>query len=148
MTQTAVVIAPGRGTYNKPELGYLARYHADKAALISEFDAFRIGKGQKTVSALDGAARFSGPTHTSGDNASTLIYACAYADFLSINRENFDIVGVTGNSMGWYIALACAGALGPTGGLEVVNTMGTLMQEHLIGGRPVDEYCFVQRQLP
>lgn len=141
MTQTAVVIAPGRGTYNKPELGYLAHHHADRAALLTEFDDFRKGKGQKTVTELDGATRFSGPTHTRGDNASPLIYACAYADFQSIDRGKFDIVGVTGNSMGWYIALACAGALGPIGGLEVVNTMGTMMQEHLIGGQLI--YPFV-----
>ncbi|MCP5072301.1 MAG: ACP S-malonyltransferase [Rhodobacteraceae bacterium] len=141
MTQTAVVIAPGRGTYNKPELGYLARHHADKTTLFAEFDAYRTNKRQKTVTELDSAERYSGPTHTRGDNASPLIYACAYADFQSIDQKQFDIVGVTGNSMGWYIALACAGALEPIGGLEVVNTMGTLMQEHLIGGQLI--YPFV-----
>ncbi len=143
MSKTAVVIAPGRGTYNKPELGYLARHHADNAKLFTEFDDYRTGKGQEPVTALDRASRFSGPTHTRGDNASPLIYACAYADFLSIDRNRFDIVGVTGNSMGWYIALACAGALTPMGGLEVVNTMGTLMQEHLIGGQLI--YPFVDK---
>ena len=135
MKQTAVVVAPGRGTYNKPELGYLARHHADKAELFAEIDAFRKAEGQEPVSTLDGATRFSGVTHTRGDNASPLIYACAYADFLSVDRDRFDIVGVTGNSMGWYIALACAGALKAMGGLEVVNTMGTLMQKNLIGGQ-------------
>jgi [acyl-carrier-protein] S-malonyltransferase len=141
MKQTAVVVAPGRGTYNRGELGYFARHHTDKAALLGDFDAYRAAQGQKTLSELDGAARFSGPTHTRGDNASALIYACAYADFLSIDREKYDVVGVTGNSMGWYIALACAGALDARGGLEVVNTMGTLMQEHLIGGQLI--YPFV-----
>ncbi|WP_166417492.1 ACP S-malonyltransferase [Cochlodiniinecator piscidefendens] len=135
MKQTAVVVAPGRGTYNKTELGYLRRHHSDKAALIAEFDAYRTAKGQETVSDLDGAARFQGAKHTRGDHASPLIYSCAYADFLSIDRDRFDIVGVTGNSMGWYIALACAGALSPLAGLDVVNTMGTLMQESLIGGQ-------------
>ena len=47
------------------------------------------------------------------------------------------MVAVTGNSMGWYIALACAGALDAQGGMAVVNTMGTLMQETLIGGQIV-----------
>lgn len=37
--------------------------------------------------------------------------------------------------MGWYIALACAGAVDPMGGMQVVNTMGTLMQVHMIGGQ-------------
>lgn len=149
MKQTAVVVAPGRGTYNRSELGYLSRHHPDKAGLIAEFDALRAALGQKTVTELDTADRFSGPVHTRGDNASALIYACSYADFLSIDAGRYEIVGVTGNSMGWYTALACAGALSPLGGLEVVNTMGTLMQEHLIGGQLI--YPFVDaawREIP
>lgn len=141
MKKTAVVVAPGRGTYNRSELGYLKSLHADKSTLISGFDDFRHRRGQMPVSDLDGASRFSGATHTRGDNASPLIYACAYADFLSIDRDQFDVVAVTGNSMGWYIALACAGALDALGGLEVVNTMGTLMQDTLIGGQLI--YPFV-----
>ncbi|MDG1406717.1 MAG: ACP S-malonyltransferase [Octadecabacter sp.] len=151
MKKTAVVVAPGRGTYNKTELGYLNTHHSNNMNLISQFDDYRSERGQKTVSDLDGAARFSGPTHTRGDNASPLIYACAYNDFLSIDRDEIDILAVTGNSMGWYIALACAGALTPMGGLEVVNTMGTLMQESLIGGQLIypfvdDEWAPVQTQ--
>ncbi|MEK6216028.1 MAG: hypothetical protein N2B03_02285, partial [Boseongicola sp.] len=64
MRQTAVVIAPGRGTYNKTELGYLARCHSDRANTLAQFDDFRRGAGQPTLSELDGAARFSVPTHT------------------------------------------------------------------------------------
>lgn len=151
MKKTAVVVAPGRGTYNKTELGYLNTHHSNNMNLISQFDDYRSGCGQKTVSELDGAARFSGPTHTRSDNASPLIYACAYNDFLSIDRDEIDILAVTGNSMGWYIALACSGALTPMGGLEVVNTMGTLMQESLIGGQLIypfvdDEWATVQQQ--
>lgn len=141
MKQRAVIVAPGRGTYNKPELGSLSRLHPDKAALLAEFDAYRVAEGQDSLSALDGAERYSVARHTRGDNASPLIYASAYFDFLSIDRDRFDIVGVTGNSMGWYIALACAGVLGPLDGLNLVNTMGTLMQEHLIGGQLI--YPFV-----
>jgi [acyl-carrier-protein] S-malonyltransferase len=135
--RTAVVVAPGRGTYNSAELGYLKRHHGDKAAMLAEFDAFRQARGQETVTALDSAPRFSAARHTRGDNASPLIYAAAYADFLSIDCDRHDIVAVTGNSMGWYIALACAEALDAMGGLEVANTMGTLMQERLIGGQLV-----------
>jgi [acyl-carrier-protein] S-malonyltransferase len=40
-----------------------------------------------------------------GDNASLLIYACALADFAAIDRDRFEVVAVTGNSMGWYLAL-------------------------------------------
>ena len=134
--KTAVVVCPGRGTYNKGELGYLARHFTDKA-LLSAFDKKRADAGQETLSALDGADTFSVARHTRGDNASALIYAATLGDFLSIDREAIDIVAVTGNSMGWYSALACAGALSAENGFAVVNTMGTLMQEALIGGQLV-----------
>ena len=134
--KTAVVVCPGRGTYNKGELGYLARHFTDKA-LLSAFDKRRADAGQETLSALDGADTFSVAKHTRGDNASALIYAATLGDFLSIDREAIDIVAVTGNSMGWYSALACAGVLSAENGFAVVNTMGTLMQEALIGGQLV-----------
>jgi len=135
MTKTAVVICPGRGVYNKPELGYLGRYHADKEALFARFDEERRKLGQETLAALDGASTFSIATHTRGDNASALIYSASFGDFLAIDRNRIEIVAVTGNSMGWYTTLACGGALSPEGGFQVVNTMGTLMQESLIGGQ-------------
>lgn len=135
MKKKALVIAPGRGTYNKDELGYLKRFHADKKNLIAGIDAYRAQRGQEPVSALDGRGNFVLSDHSRGDNASPLIYACAYADFLSINRDKYDVVAVTGNSMGWYIALACAGAASGDNALHIVNTMGTLMQEKLVGGQ-------------
>lgn len=133
--KTALVICPGRGAYNREELGYLGRYHGDKSELLARIDAHRTAAGQETISALDGAASFSVSHFTRGDNASSLIYTCAYLDFHSIDTDAYDIVAVTGNSMGWYIALACAGALDIDGGFEFVNTMGTLMHDALIGGQ-------------
>jgi [acyl-carrier-protein] S-malonyltransferase len=119
------------------ELGYLARHFPD-AALLARFDAIRRAEGQDSLTALDGADRYSLSRHSRGDNASALIYACTYGDFLSPRPRPVDIVAVTGNSMGWYSALACAGAADARGGVcQVVNTMGTLMQEALIGGQMV-----------
>lgn len=132
--KTAVVICPGRGTYNASELGYLHRYFPD-GAMLSAFDGIRKKAGQETLSALDGAEKFSLSKHTRGDNASGLIYAATVGDYLSINRDEVEVVAVTGNSMGWYSALGCAGALSPENGFLVSNTMGTLMQEALIGGQ-------------
>ena len=131
----ALVVCPGRGTYNREELGYLGRHHSGKHDFIGMVDGYRARNGMPTVSALDMAAHFSSALHGRGDNASPLIYACAYADFLDIDRERFEIVAVTGNSMGWYIALACAGAVTPAAGLTIVDTMGTLMHGHGIGGQ-------------
>ena len=147
--RSALVVAPGRGTYNKEELGYLHRLHGDKHDLYAAFDQQRRDQQQDSILALDAAERFSLARFTRGDNASGLIYACAYGDYLSIDGEAFDIAAVTGNSMGWYIALACAGAVSSQDGFRIVNTMGTLMHEALIGGQLL--YPFVDdhwREIP
>jgi [acyl-carrier-protein] S-malonyltransferase len=138
--RAAVVICPGRGTYTKTELGYLSRHFTDQA-LLARFDTTRAALGQETLTMLDGAAAYSVARHTRGDNASALIYACTLGDFRAIDLGKIEVVAVTGNSMGWYSALACGGALSPEGGFEVVNTMGTLMQDSLIGGQTL--YPFV-----
>lgn len=140
MTRTAVVICPGRGTYNKPELGYLHRHHAERMDMFYGFDAIRTEAGQEAVTALDGAARFTVGKYSRGDVASPLIYAASLADAQAL-ADDIEVVAVTGNSMGWYIALAAAGALAPENGFRVVNTMGTLMQQQLIGGQLI--YPFV-----
>lgn len=137
MKKTAVLICPGRGTYNAPEQGYLARHHAGR---LEEFDAYRQTLGQETVSALDGAAKFSAKLHTRGDNASPLIYAASLFDAQAISQQ-IEIVAVTGNSMGWYTALAAGGAVSAMAGFKIVNTMGKLMQDRLIGGQVL--YPFV-----
>lgn len=134
--KTAVLICPGRGTYNAAELGTLARHFPDPA-LLARFDALRRAEEQESLTALDGARSFSLPLHSRGDNASALIYAATLGDWLSIDRDRVEVVAVTGNSMGWYSALACAGAVGPEKGFRIANTMGRLMQEALIGGQLV-----------
>ncbi|MDR7124699.1 ACP S-malonyltransferase [Pseudotabrizicola sp. 4114] len=134
--KTAVVICPGRGTYNATELGSLSRHFPDPA-LLARFDAMRQAEGQQSLTALDGAAKFSLALHSRGDTASGLIFAASYGDFLSIDRDVVEVVAVTGNSMGWYSALACAGAVPPEDGFRIANTMGRLMQQALIGGQTV-----------
>lgn len=129
--KTAVLICPGRGSYTKAELGSLARF--PDQSLLARFDAMRRAAGQETLSDLDGASSYSVARHTRGDNASALIYACSLGDAMAL--RGVKLLAVTGNSMGWYSALACAGALAPEAGFEVANTMGRLMQEHLIGGQ-------------
>ncbi len=133
--KTALVVCPGRGTYNKSELGYLQRHHADKKDLINSIDDYRRQTRQTTISELDQARIFDPRIHTRGDNASSLIYACAYADFLSIDRDHYDVVAITGNSMGWYIALVCAGSLSPSDALMLIDSMGKLMSDEGAGGQ-------------
>jgi malonyl CoA-acyl carrier protein transacylase len=133
--ETVLVVCPGRGTYNAPELGYLQQHHAG-AEWLARFDAMRAEAGKESLSALDGAAKFT-PAHLRGDNAAPLIHACAYLDFLRIDRERFEIVAVTGNSMGWYTALACAGAVSPEHGFAIADGMGINSQRHEPGGQSV-----------
>ena len=131
----ALVVCPGRGTYGKAELGYLGRLHADKAALIESFDGLRAERGRPTLSALDGAERFSPALHTRGDIASPLIFASSYADFLAIDRSLYAIAAVTGNSMGWYTTLVCAGAASAQDGFRMVDAMGENSQAGEPGGQ-------------
>ena len=130
--KTAVVICPGRGTYNAAEIGTLAQF--GNAGLIGGFERLRISAGQESLMALD-AGPFQASRHTTGDNASGLIYAASLSDFHALQGEQ--VVAVTGNSMGWYTALACAGALSPDDGFAVVNTMGTLMHQMGTGGQVI-----------
>lgn len=131
----AVVVCPGRGTYNRPELGYFHTHHSDKLHMLGRFDTQRQQQGLATIQSLDGAKAFKSREHLQAENAAPLIYSCAYGDFLSINRDEYDIVAVTGNSMGWYIALACAGALNADKGFELVSGMSALTQGADLGGQ-------------
>ncbi len=133
--ETALVIAPGRGTYGKAELGSIARLHSDRNKLIAAFDAQRRAKDQPTISELDGADRFSMATHMRGDVAAPLIYAASILDYLAIDRDRYDLVAVAGNSMGWYTALACAGVVSIEDGFAIANAMGFNSQAHGPGGQ-------------
>ncbi len=135
MKEKALVICPGRGTYNASEFGYLKTHHAARWNMVERLDALRRSTGQVMISELDAAGKFSPSTHMTGDNASLLIYACALADFAAIDRERYDIVAVTGNSMGWYLALACAGVFDFDAGARLVNNMGIMMHQHGEGGQ-------------
>ena len=134
--ETVVVVCPGRGTYNAPELGYLARHHAG-SPWLAHFDAVRVAAGKPALTALDGAAKFDPKLHPRGDVAAPLIHACAFLDFLKLDRERFEVVAVTGNSMGWYTALACAGAVSGEHGFAIADAMGVNSQQHEAGGQAV-----------
>jgi [acyl-carrier-protein] S-malonyltransferase len=137
MKKRAVVICPGRGTYTKETLGYLRTYGGIARDFIADIDQRRQALGEPTISELDSADIFKPQVHTKGEHASSLIYACSMVDFLSISREKFDIVAVTGNSMGWYLALAMGGSLDWQGAFSVVNGMGSMMKEKIIGGQVI-----------
>lgn len=131
-----VVLNPGRGSYNRSELGYLQRRHGNQGALIQQFDALR-RQDQPSITSLDQMPVFQSKVHLAATNAAPLIYACAYADFQTLAASQLDIVAVSGNSMGWYIALACAGALSATQGFSLVSEMAELTGGAKLGGQVI-----------
>ncbi len=135
--ERVVVICPGRGTYTKETLGYLKKHRANSNIhnFITALDDKRKAIGMPTITSLDEEPVFKPQLHTKGENASTLIYACSYADFSALDPEKYEIAAVTGNSMGWYIALAVSGALNTDGAFDVINTMGSMMKDELVGGQ-------------
>src|SRR3546814_2039093 len=134
--KTALVVAPGRGTYGKGELGSIARLHGARLAdLIAMCDGQRRERSQPTVSERAAADRFSVGVHMRGDVAAPLIYTATAIDYLSIDRDKYDVVAALGNSMGWYSALACAGAVSVEDGFRISNAMGLNSQTHGPGGQ-------------
>ncbi len=138
MKRAAVLVCPGRGAYGPGDLGEIttkaSKYDQD---VLQSFDDRRRSLGQITLSDLDKKNRFSVKIHTTSENASSLIFASSFLDFLSIDNNEYEIVAVTGNSLGWYTAITCASAVSLMAGFDIVNTMGTLMESKGRGGQLV-----------
>ncbi len=132
-----VVVCPGRGSYTSETLGYLRKHTHPQAEFLRDLDMRRKAMGEPAISELDAKEKFSPSLHTRGEHASTLIYASSYFDFMTINRDEYEIVAVCGNSMGWYLTLAFAGALDWAGGYQVIQTMGSMMKHEIIGGQMI-----------
>jgi [acyl-carrier-protein] S-malonyltransferase len=130
-----VLVCPGRGTYNASELGYLHRYHGKNLSQLQTIESLRRSIGQTSLLKLDQAKHFDLDLHTKGENAAALIYACAYLDFLAIDQNQFEVVAITGNSMGWYLALAFGQSLNENAAALLINTMGSMLKDHLMGGQ-------------
>jgi acyl transferase domain-containing protein len=133
--EKVLVICPGRGTYTATELGYLKRFRPKMDELLGGIDHYRVSHQLPSITELDQSAAYSGALHASAEHAPALIYACAIADFHSLDPAKTEVIGVTGNSMGWYIALACAGALSPESAIHLINTMGGLTGASGLGGQ-------------
>lgn len=131
----ALVVCPGRGSYNAAELGYLAR--PERAAgrdLVARADELRGEFKLPDLSGLDAAPRLDPALHLPGRHASPLIFTCSAVDARLIS-DDFEIVAVLGNSMGWYSALHVAGALGFDDAFRLIQTMSLLQDEHSRGGQ-------------
>ncbi len=134
-----VIVAPGRGTYNRAELGYLGRFadhprSASRRALAERADALRRALGRPAVTELDAADAYSPRRHLPGEHASSLIFTCAAADLALIAPEH-EVTAVLGNSMGWYTTLYAGGALDFDNAFRIVDAMGWQQKENVIGGQ-------------
>jgi len=127
----ALIVCPGRGSYGRAQLGSLPANHP----IIAELDRFRARLGRPALSELDRAPDYSPHLHVAGEHASLLTFGATAVDLAAIDRDKIDIVGVTGNSMGFYTALYAAGALDLGGAARLVETLGHYQVGNVIGGQ-------------
>jgi len=127
----AVVLCAGRGSYTEATLGSLPAAHP----LVARAEQLRAEFDLEPLAALDGAARFEPARHLRPAHASPLIYVKTLLD-VAAARARYEFVAVGGNSLGWYTALAAAGALSFDDGYRLVQTM-SLLQEELASGTTV-----------
>ena len=139
-----VVICPGRGSYSRETSGYLSKNLSNPTKnFIDKLETNR--KQEKSLSPLElDLIPFKSSIHMKGENASTLIFACSLNDYLSIDQNKYEIVSFAGNSMGWYSALALGGSLSNQHAYELINTMGSMMKDKVIGGQLI--YPFVNEE--
>jgi malonyl CoA-acyl carrier protein transacylase len=121
------LLCPGRGSYTEKSLRSLAT----DDPLVRAADALRTEYELESLVALDAAGRFEPARHLRPANAAALIYVCTMLDARAVLARD-EVVCVAGNSLGWYTALAVAGALSFEDGFRLVQEMA-LLQE---GGEP------------
>lgn len=123
----AVALCPGRGSYTEATLRSLP----PTEPLVARAEEVRAELGLEPLASLDGAARFEPARHLAPANVSPLIYVKTLLDLERAGRV-CELVAVGGNSLGWYTALAAAGALSFEDGLRLVQRVA-LLQEELAG---------------
>ncbi len=130
----ALVVCPGRGSYERASLGSLRARSAAVNELLDTCDAYRAARNLPNVRELDAADTFRASWHVAGEHASLLTFAATMADWQELD-PSLEVVGVVGNSMGWYTALVVSGALSLADGIRLVDTLGGYQRENIIGGQ-------------
>jgi [acyl-carrier-protein] S-malonyltransferase len=135
----ALILCPGRGSYTEKTLRSLPERHP----FVERAEALRKEYGLSSLVELDRAAKIDAKVHLTPVNASALIWLVSMIDCEAAAKE-YEIVAVAGNSMGWYTALAVAGALDFDDGFRLMQELAQLQQEHAGGGQilfpQVDEH--------
>lgn len=130
----AAIVLPGRGSYTGASLGTLPGEHP----LVDAAEELRAGYGLGSLRELDAAGRFDPAEHLRPVNASPLIYVASLLD-AEVAAADQRIVVATGNSLGWYTALAFTGALSFADGFRLVQELAMLQEEaaESVGGGQV-----------
>lgn len=124
------VLCPGRGSYTRKTRNVLDAGHpfvARAEAVRSEYDL-------PSLLQLDTNSKWQNDVHLRPDNVSPLIWLHSMIDARKA-AESHEVVAVAGNSMGWYTALAVAGALDFEDGFRLVQEMSILQMAHTDGGQ-------------
>jgi [acyl-carrier-protein] S-malonyltransferase len=120
-----VLVLPGRGSYTERSMGALDPAHP----FVVAAEARRAEQGLDSLLDLDRAERFSPARHLRPAHVSPLIFLRTMLDVERVRSEH-EVVAIVGNSMGWYTALAAAGALSFEEGFQLVQRMSMLQEEH------------------
>jgi [acyl-carrier-protein] S-malonyltransferase len=138
----AVIVCPGRGSYNSTELGTLKKLPFASAwkDVIESADQQCAKAGLSTITELDSATKFARGTHLEAAHASSLIYTLSVASMRAMSRaaRQWEPVAIVGNSLGWYTALQLSGCVSFEQGLGLVIGTGTFQrQAGQVGGQLV-----------
>jgi [acyl-carrier-protein] S-malonyltransferase len=125
----AVVACPGRGAYTAASLGSLPADHP----AVARAEQLRTEYGLEPLLELDHYRSFDPPRHLRAANASPLIFLASLLDAERAAADH-EFVGIIGNSMGWYTALALAGALAFDDAYRLVQEMAILQEQPLPEG--------------
>jgi [acyl-carrier-protein] S-malonyltransferase len=128
----AVLLCPGRGSYTEKSLKSLPPEHP----WVVRAEELRREFGLPSLVELDQAPKWNASVHLEPRNVSPLIWLVSMLDCAQALREH-QVVAVAGNSMGWYTALAVAGALDFDDGFRLMQSMSILQQEHKDGGQVI-----------
>lgn len=126
------LFCPGRGSYTEKSLRSLPTGET----WVETAEELRHEYGLEPLQALDQAARFEPARHLRPANAAALIYVCSMLDAREV-RAREQVVCVGGNSLGWYTALAVAGALSFADGFRLVQEMALLQEQGEPGGQVI-----------
>jgi [acyl-carrier-protein] S-malonyltransferase len=119
----AVLVLPGRGAYTGASLGTLPADHP----LVDRADELRATYDLPPLRELDAAERFDPALHLRAAHSAPLIFVASLVD-AEVAAADHDLVAVLGNSLGWYGALAVAGALTFDDAFRLVQEVALLQE--------------------